>query len=86
MKLPKQTWQERFDKEFPNARNIFQDGDPNDIRRKSIKSFIAKILEEEKRRLVGEIEKELNKIYQLDYDGFLNKCYMLIVKRYKQSN
>jgi len=47
MKLPKQTWQERFDKEFPNARNIFQNGDPNDIKRKSIKSFIAKILKEE---------------------------------------
>lgn len=65
MKLPKQTWRERFDKEFCGQYKDFgslcckgeycttQCGIDQ---ANTLKSFIAQIIEEERERLVGEIE------------------------------
>lgn len=47
-----ETWEDRFDKEFPDSRGIFEGGDNYNLRRNAIKSFIQQELNNQKKELL----------------------------------
>ncbi len=60
MKL--ENWKEEFDKEFPNSRGIFENGDPYDLRRTAIKNFISSQIQQAQEDILEEVIKEINNV------------------------
>ena len=52
-------WQKEFDKEFPNSRGVFENGDKYGIRRRAIKQFIQEKLSEQKEEIKSAKDNKL---------------------------
>lgn len=64
-------WSIEFDKEFPNSRGIFEDGDPYNLRRNAIKNFIDQqitLAKAEERKQILELlpEEQILHTYMLE--------------------
>jgi hypothetical protein len=81
-------WQERFDAEYPHpdVRGVFEDGDPYQARRNSIKSFIQseidKAIAERDKEIIEKIERlkeeVRNQTGTFKYDDQYDDCINLI--------
>jgi hypothetical protein len=63
--MTKQNWEEEFDNEFPDSRQIFQDNNPydnSDSRRKAIKAFIH----QNRKELVEEILADIPEMISVE--------------------